>query len=264
MDAILDEITLTRRRKKLDEMTKGDDLGGAYAETLSRLQAQPGSKSNLGMDVLMWVSHAERPLHVNELCHAFGVEGSADLDIQNIPGMETLLAYSLGLVVVEESSSTVRLVHHTLQEYLSNNTNLFPNPHSIIAGVCLTYLSFPYVREFSPALPSVPPTAPFIEYASCYWGTHARSETTENVKTLALRLLDGYDKHISSKVLLLHSVEAEEQPLDRDDTPRGFTGLHGAAYFQCSQRGSPSVLSQDEDGRQLVVPSGHPLKLPGK
>ena len=33
---------------------------------------------------------------------------------------------------------------------------------------------------------------------------------------------------------------------------------------QCSQRGSPSVLSQDEDGRQLVVPSGHFLKLPGK
>ena len=33
---------------------------------------------------------------------------------------------------------------------------------------------------------------------------------------------------------------------------------------QCSQRGSPSVLSQDEDGRQLVVPSGHFLKLPAK
>ena len=31
-------------------------------------------------------------------------------------------------------------------------------------------------------------------------------------------------------------------------------------YVQCSQRGSPSVLSQDEDGRQLVVPSGHSLK----
>ena len=33
---------------------------------------------------------------------------------------------------------------------------------------------------------------------------------------------------------------------------------------QCSQRGSPSVLSQDEDGRQFVVPSGHFLKLPDK
>ena len=233
MDAILGEITLSRRRKKLDEMTKGEGLGDAYTETLLRIQAQPGSKSKLGMEVLMWISHTERPLHVDELCHALGVEGSTDLDIRNIPAIETLLACSLGLVTVEKSSSTVRLVHYTLQEYLSGNTNLFPNPHSIIAEVCLTYLNFPHVRSFSPTLRSVPPTAPFVKYSSCYWGTHARSETTESVKTLALKLLDGYDKHISSKVLLLHCVRAEEQPFDRDCAPPGFTGLHGAAYFGC-------------------------------
>jgi len=233
MDAILDEITLSRRRKKLDEMTKGEDLGDAYTGTLSRIQAQPESRSKLGMAVLMWVSHAERPLHVDELCHALGVEGSTDLDIRNIPAIETLLACSLGLVMVEKSSSTVRLVHYTLREYLSNNTNFFPNPHPTIAEVCLTYLNFSHVRSFSPASHSVPPTAPFVEYASCYWGTHARLETTDGVKTLALKLLDGYDKHISSKILLLHSVRDEEQPLGGDSTPTGFTGLHGAAYFGC-------------------------------
>ena len=232
MDIILGECTLTRRRKKLDEMTKGG-LGVAYTETLSRMQAQPGSRSKLGMEVLMWVSHAERPLHVDELCHALGVEGSVDLDIRNIPAIETLLACSLGLVTVEKSSSTVRLVHYTLQEHLSNNTNLFPNPHSTIAEVCLTYLNFPHVKSFSPALRSVPPTAPFVEYASCYWGIHARLETNESVKILALKLLDGFDKHISSKILLLDGVRAEEQPFDKDDTPGGFTGLHGAAYFGC-------------------------------
>ena len=235
MDAILGEIALTRRRNKLNEMAKGKGLGVAYKETLSRMQAQPRSRSKLGMDALMWVSHAERPLRVDELCHALGVEGSTDLDAHNIPKIETLLACSLGLVTVEKSSSTVRLVHYTLQEHLTNNTNLFPNPHSIIAEVCLTYLNFPQVRDFSPTLRSVPPAAPFVEYASCHWGTHARSETTENVKNLALRLLDEYDKHISSKLLLLHGIRAEEQPLDKEDTPRGFTGLHGAAYLGCEE-----------------------------
>ena len=233
MKAILGEATLTRRRKKLDKMTKGDGLGDAYAATLSRIMALEGGGSKLGMEVLMWVSHAERPLQVNELCHALGVEGSEDLDTQNIPTIEALLSFSLGLATVEKSSSTVRLVHYTLQEHLSNNTKLFPNAHSIIAEVCLTYLNFPHVRGISPALRSVPATAPFVEYASCYWGTHAGSGTTESVKTLALKLLDGYDKHISSKVVLLHGVRAKEQPFDRDDTPRGFTGLHGAAYFGC-------------------------------
>jgi len=181
----------------------------------------------------MWVSHAQRPLHVDELCQTLGIEGSTDLDSANIPAIETLLACSLGLVTVEKSSSTIRLVRQTLQEYLSNNTNLFPNPHSIIAEVCLTYHNFPQVRSFSSALSSIPPTAPFVEHASCYWGTHAGSLTTENVRILALKLLDGYDKHISSKLLLLHGVRAEEQPFDRDGAPTGFAGLHGAAYLGC-------------------------------
>jgi len=234
MDSILGEITLHTRRQKLDEMTKGEDLGGAYAATLSRMAAQPRSGSGLGMQVLMWVSHAERPLHVDELCHALGVEkGSMDLNVRNIPTIETLLASSLGLVTVEKSSSTVRLVHYTLQEYLSHNPNLLLKPHSLIAEVCLTYLNFRHVWSFSPTLRSAPQTAPFVEYSSCYWGAHARQETTESVKTLALKLLGRYDEHISSKVLLLHGARPWEQPFDSEDTPRGFTGLHGAAYLGC-------------------------------
>ena len=143
-----------------------------------------------------FLSHAQRPLHVDELCHALSVEGSEDLDTGNIPTIKTLLECSLGLVIVEKSSSTVRLAHYTLKEHLPNNTGLFPNAHSIIAEVCLTSLNFPHVRGISPALRCVPPTAPFVEYTSCHWGTHARSDTTENVKTLALNLLDGCDKHI--------------------------------------------------------------------
>ena len=234
MDAILGEITLYQRRRKLDEMTKGEGLGEAYGATLSRIMAQRGSKSKLGMDILMWVSYAERPLHVNELCHALGVEnGSTDLDIRNIPTIETLLAYTLGLITVEKSSSTVRLVHYTLQEYISYNPSLFLKPHSLIAEVCLTYLNFQHVWSFSPTLGSVPPTAPFVKYASCYWGAHARRDTTKNVKTLALKLLDRYHEHISSKVLLLNEVMPWERPFDPEDSPRGFTGLHGAAYLGC-------------------------------
>jgi len=232
MDAVLGEITLHQRRRKLDEMTKGGGLGDAYAATISRIKALKGGRSKLGMDVLMWVSHAERPLHVDELCHALGVEeGSTDLNTRNIPAIETLLECSLGLVTVEKSSSTVRLVHYTLKEYLSDNPHLFLKPHSTIAEVCLTYLNSWHVRGFSPTLNSVSLTAPFAEYASCYWGQHARQEASENVKTLALKLLDGYDKHISSKILLLRGVHPWQQPLDREGAPGGFTGLHGAAYL---------------------------------
>src|SRR5205807_2524010 len=209
-------------------------LSGAYTATLTRLKAQKGYKSILGLKVLMWVMYSQRPLRAKELCHALGVEiGSADLDPENVPALRTLLASSLGLVTVEASSSTVRLVHFTLQEHLSSDTTLFHNPHSAIAEVCLTYLNFGCVWDLSPTLHVAPSRTPLLEYASCYWGQHTRRHMTENVKVLALRLLDGFDRHVSARLMLLKYKQ------DRDPRPYfygmggpiGYTGLHGDSFF---------------------------------
>ena len=234
MDAILGEVTIRQRRNKLDEMIQGNGLGDAYTATLTRLKAQKGYKSTLGLKVLMWVLYSERPLRVQELCHALGVEiGSADLDLENVPALRILLASCLGLVTVEPSSSTVRLVHFTLQEHLSRDPTLFHSPHSTIAEVCLTYLNFGRVRGLSPTLHRAPTTAPLLEYASIYWGGHARRGMTENIKILALRLLDRFSEHISAQLLLLHhSRDRGEAPyFGGAQGPTGFTGLHGAAFL---------------------------------
>jgi len=212
-------------------MMQGNGLRDAYSATLDRIKALGGSRSRLGMDTLMWLSHSKRSLDTNELCHALGVEiGSADLDPANIPTIETLLGCSLGLVIVEAYSHTLRLVHYTLQEYLSENTALFPNPHAMIAEVCLTYLNFQCVRGLSPTLSRAPPETPLLGYASCHWGTHARRGITESVSTLALKLLDGYDKHVSSGILLSHSSYSWDIELPRKH-PTGLTGLHCATYL---------------------------------
>ena len=120
IDAIPGEVTIRRRRKKLEEVALGDGLNNAYTATLTRLKTQKGYKSVLRMKVLMWVLYSQRPLRAEELCGALGVEiGSTDLDLENIRPLRTLLASCLGLVTVEASSSTVRLVQFTLQEHLS-------------------------------------------------------------------------------------------------------------------------------------------------
>ena len=230
IDAILGEITISARRQKLDEIIKGNHLGDAYATTLARMKAQKGSKSRLGMEALIWVSNSERPLKTHELCHALGVKiGSTDLDLENVPTIRTLLGCSLGLITVEVYTSTVRLVHFTLQEYLSNNPGQFQSPHSMIAEVCLTYLNFRCVRELSPALVSVPPAVPLVEYASYYWGKHTKREMTESVTRLALRLLVGFEYHISSRLLLLH------YNFNAFGWSKGFTGLHGVAVHGISE-----------------------------
>jgi len=227
-------VTIRRRRKKLEEVTLGGGLSDAYTATLTRLKAQKGYKSVLGLKVLMWVVYSERPLRANELCHALGVEiGSTDPDLESVPALRTLVSSCLGLVTVEVSSSTVRLVHFTLQEHLSRDSTLFRNPHSEIAEVCLTYLNFRCIRNLSPTLGSTPATTPLLEYASVYWGMHMRREMTENSKILALELLNRFDEHISTQLLLLHwNRDRGGGPyFDGVGGPTGFIGLHGVAFL---------------------------------
>ena len=165
-------------------MTDGLRLGGAYSETLSRIKGQGGEKSRLGMTALMWISHSERPLNSDELCHAIGVEiGSADLDAGNVPSIETLIGCCQGLVAVDKEASTVRLIHFTLQEYLRAHPELFGTPHATMAETCLSYLSFRQVNSLptslhldiarAPSLPHPPryPGTSFVEYSSLRSGS---------------------------------------------------------------------------------------------
>ena len=151
----------------------------------------------------MWISHSERLLKAEELCHALAVEvKTTELNVHNVPSIRTLLNCTLGLVTVDEQESTVRLVHFTLQEYLSAHHTLFITPHSNMAEICLTYLNFWSICELSTILDNIPSITPFVRYASCYWGFHVRKEITEGVKTLALRHLQRDSSHISAGILL--------------------------------------------------------------
>jgi len=86
-------------------MTDGLGLGGAYDATLSRIKGQGGEKARLGIAALLWISHSERPLKADELCHALAVEiGSPNLNTDNVPSIGTLLACCQGLVSVDKKS----------------------------------------------------------------------------------------------------------------------------------------------------------------
>ena len=226
--AILDEATIRKRRERLDLMTSGLGLDGAYDATLDRIKGQGKGKSALGMAALMWISRTERPMHIGELCDALGVEiGSRDMDSDNIPSEKTLLASCLGLVTVDDSS-IVRLVHFTLQEYFNSHSQHFKNPRATMAQVCLTYLNFDSINELSPSLDSAPAETRLLQYASSHWGHYAGGELTEGVKSLVLQLLAKFGRHISAKLLLWGNYNEWERMRRYSE---GFTGLHCAAYL---------------------------------
>jgi len=154
-----------------------------YGATISRIKAQDGDKSRLGMASLMWISHAERPLRVDEFCHALAVElGSTDFNIGNTPSMSTLVSCCQGLIAVDKEASTVRLIHFTLQEYLSAHPDLFSRPHSAMAEICLTYLSSQQVEALSTSPSLDTPNMPFLEYCSVYWGVHVKKWSSRTAR----------------------------------------------------------------------------------
>jgi len=230
LEAILRETTIHRRRKRLHAMGDGLGLGDAYEATLERVRAQEGEKAKLAMTALMWICHSERPLRVDELCHALAVEiGATSFNNDNVPATETLLACCQGLVTVDKEASTARLVHHTLSEYLRRHHNLFPRAHSVMAETCLTYLN----SDQSKALPVGPllglTSMPFLKYCSRYWGVHAKRELSDRAVLLSMKLLDQYENHIAANTLF-------EQILDVEDslevnTPSRFGGLHCVSFF---------------------------------
>ena len=233
IEAILGEVTICQRRKKLEGVERGNGLSDAYTATLTRLKAQKGSRPGLGLKALTWVLYSERPLSAKELCYALGVEiGATDLDPENVPAIRTLLSSCLGLVTVEKYSSAVRLVHFTLQEHFTSDPTLFCSPHSTIAEICLTHLNFECFRRLSDDH-RVSPTTPLLDYASCYWGQHAKKGMTENVKVLALRLLDRFEEHISALLLLFDYIQHQpnESYFKWEGETTGFTALQGAAFL---------------------------------
>ena len=134
-------------------MTNGLEVGDVYGATIELIKAQEGDKSRLGMTALMWISHAERPPQAEELCHALAVQlGSTEFDVGNIPSMSTLVNCCQGLITVDKEASTVRLIHFTLQEYLSVHPDIFIKPHSAMAEIWLTYLSSQQVKTLSTAI----------------------------------------------------------------------------------------------------------------
>ena len=207
--------------------TTGVDLDNVYDQTLLRIKEQKGDRSKLGMEVLMWVSHAERPLRIDELRYALSVEmGATELDPENVPPQGTVLGSCLGLAVVDKETSTVRLIHYTLQEYLSR-PGVLPDVHRTLGQTCLTYLNLDEIKGLPADRALNLEGMPFLEYSSLHWGGHAKIGLSDYAKSLALELLNQYDCHISS-VVLSKRVHPSWLTLDSDGT---FSGLHCASYF---------------------------------
>ncbi|EXJ74159.1 uncharacterized protein A1O5_02453 [Cladophialophora psammophila CBS 110553] len=190
---ILDQITRADVKRTLLHLST--DLTQAFQSTVQRISTLPTARRDLAFKTLMWLSHVRRPLTVRELQHAMALRlEDCDLDRDNFPSVRTIIDCCCGLVEVDYESSIIRLVHHSLEEYLRDHDHgLFNDANLIITRTCLKYMmlgsmrDLPYKKrtDFVTALEDVA----FLQYAALEWGHHAYGVPAEKIKDLAIPLL---------------------------------------------------------------------------
>ncbi|KAH8722849.1 ankyrin repeat protein, partial [Phaeosphaeriaceae sp. PMI808] len=116
----------------------------AYEDTMERISGQTQGQKELALDVLAWITCAKRPLRTSELQNALAVEpDDSELHEDGLPAMEDTISVCAGLVMVDEESDIIRLVHYTTQEYFERTRDRwFPDAEINITKSCTTYLSF--------------------------------------------------------------------------------------------------------------------------
>ncbi|KAI4087071.1 MAG: hypothetical protein L6R37_008361 [Teloschistes peruensis] len=196
-DSLRDKRTVKDVRTTLAGLTKGAAaLDAAYREALQRIEGQLDNDRELAKRVLSWITFAKRPLTTAEICCVLAVEpDKAEIDSENLYDSEDLVSVCAGLVVVDQESGVIRLVHYTTQEYFERTGDAWnPGGQLHITIACLTYLSFTTFqsgscstdKEFEERLQQ----HQFLDYAAKHWGHHARVVEID-VIDLAYTLLQG-------------------------------------------------------------------------
>jgi hypothetical protein len=75
----------------------------AYDETIRKIDGQKLDQRQLAKRALGWITHAQRPLKIEELCYVLVVEEDADsVDEDNLTTPDDIVSACAGLVVINE------------------------------------------------------------------------------------------------------------------------------------------------------------------
>jgi hypothetical protein len=129
-------------------------LVATYERILEKITASTGGagKASIAIKMFKWIVCAKRPLRVDELKEAVGVESTDSfLDLDKIPTNDEHFIRCCGnLVVFDTDDRTIRLAHYTVQQFLLSDSTKSRRFHFRqseaeleVGEICVAYLSFP-------------------------------------------------------------------------------------------------------------------------
>ena len=249
----------TAVRDALKKLPTGSEAyDHAYSDAMERIKGQLSDQAELAKEVLSWITCAKRPLTTLELQHALAIKiDHVEFDEGNKPDIEDIVSVCAGLVTVDEEGGIIRLVHYTTQEFFERTQEQwFPTAKFDITASCATYLSFSafetgycstdYLLEERMLL------NPLYDYATRYWGQHARQASFLHPKIF--EFLQCKSKVEAAAQAMLAQKLYSDHPEYSQMVPRQMTGLHLAAYFGITESftkilQSASVSSKDTRDR---------------
>ena len=262
MDSLTGKKTVRAVRNALQRLEdRSDDpkdmvYDQAYDEAMARIRGQNPDVTEIAMSVLTWITHARRPLEVEELQYALAIEeGDSEVDGDNTLEVDDLINPCVGLVTIDQTDQTVRLVHYTTQEYLERrDAAYFPEAELRLANTCLRCLLFHKLYRPEPMDSNgdmdnvIVLRHDFYDYVMKNWHLHVRCNQLV-MATSVVRFLECPSKRekLTTSGWLKHS------PRNRVGDS-SWTAIHYCAYFDfpeiCAQllgRGY-NADSRDEKG----------------
>src|SRR5437762_3072287 len=187
LDYILDKEKPRDAIKALD--TLPTDMESAYQEVLIRIDKVKGTDT--ARQILSWLFHAQRPLHIDELREVLSIETQPP-DTELFPkyfiSPILLIHFCQSLIEFDENSGIVRFTHYTVEEFLKKKYQDKLLSLAELAKICLTYLTFD-IFELGPCSDKKSfnrrmKTHRFSDYAVRYWGYYVRGKGEEDHEVL--------------------------------------------------------------------------------
>ena len=210
-DYILRQRTANQKRQALRVIPK--DLNSTYERALRTIEAQSEEDRELALKALRWIVNAKRPLQWPELQIALAIqEGQSELDKDDFVEPHDIVEQCGSLVILDDLTDTIRLVHYTVQEFLLSVSYIQHEAHLMMANTCIDYLLLsdfvddsynttmtrhalgPRMQEQCFLHYSMRTMAMlgknFLDYSGHYWGYHCRvSGEPEQLIGKAVRLV---------------------------------------------------------------------------
>ena len=265
-------LSVRRVRNKLEYLPV--TLKGAYDKALERIYNQEPEHRRIALNAVAWVSYAFRVLSLKELQHAIAMKISDTvLDEDSVMDGQDITSLCAGLLVVDQRTNVVNLVHHSTKSYLDDYMNdiryiLLHEFHEEVTLICAAYLTLDSLKGLS--IWELVQDYPLACYAAQYMGDHARNSSKgsfePHIVDIVCSLLSHPDKQ-KPLLSLLDGLDLIQAGFYSKDKPKARGNTEALVDADCetempalldsmlkielpdtpSTRGSPTITASDTD-----------------